>query len=230
MSKHTNDAQRLRTLAINIRWADEPLSAMSLRLAKAASDPRSFRQGEELWPDGPPNVQLGSLEPGVGYLRRVEGRDVGYVPEQDLDGAVRRVATKADVFGIDAPIVPGTEASVGMNIKTIIDAGCEVGAKVVPYLASPDGQISDLQRELIDSLVPHGIVVQRVLHQRCDPVSEWMDVKNEALPHVPHNYLDGAPLADFIGKSEAERSTFQNFLLAIIRYYRGNGFIASLLE
>lgn len=74
MSKHTNYAQRLRTLAINIRWADEPLSAMSLRLAKAASDPRSFRQDEELWPDGPPNVQLGSLSPVPDICARLRAK------------------------------------------------------------------------------------------------------------------------------------------------------------
>ena len=57
-----SETKRIRTIAINIRLDDEPMSVMSLRLLKAAASLHEIDGKEDFWSEGPPVVQLGSLE------------------------------------------------------------------------------------------------------------------------------------------------------------------------
>ncbi len=232
MSKPHNSEQPLHTIAINVRLAEEPVAAMSLRLLNAAANLGPVPNEPTYWPDGPPVVQLGSLEPQGGYLRRVEGGRVGEIPADDPGGSVSRVAPRADVFGIDAPVEPGKESETGAKIRSIIEEGRAIGARVVPYLACKAHQPTELQRALKNSLVLSRVLVFEVDNYRYDPVPNWMAIKNEKIPGLQHDYLDtrGTPLIDYLATSGGKMGPFEHYLQALIKGLRGSGFISSLLR
>ncbi|BBC72650.1 hypothetical protein AEB_P1782 [Altererythrobacter sp. B11] len=227
-----SETKRIRTIAINIRLDDEPMSVMSLRLLKAAASLHEIDGEVDFWSEGPPVVQLGSLEAHGGYLRRVEGSMVGEVPAGDPGGAVMRVASKASVLAIDAPVDLSNVGEAGEKISSIINAGRDLGTWVVPYIVCSNHAPSERQERLRTGLLPHRVLVSTESDPRYDLLRHWQGVKNEAVPNLPHDYLDtrGKPLVEYLSQTGDRSVSSLRFHLHIVtEMMRSRGFIHNLL-
>ena len=157
---------------------------------------------------------------------------VGEVPAEDPGGAVMRIASKASVLAIDAPVDLTNVGETGGKISSIIKAGRDLGTWVVPYMVCSDHAPSKRQERLRTSLLSHRVLVSMESDSRFDLLRHWQGVKNEAVPNLPQDYLNtrGKPLVEYLSQTgDRSVSSFRFHLHIVTEMMRSRGFIHNLL-
>lgn len=212
-------APSLKSVVVNVRPASNTYAAIPVRFLKAVG----LVQGIE--------VQLGSIEPGGGHLRLVEGSSVGVI--RNVAGLVGRQANGCSVLAIDAPVRPEHLqqdcAPIGALKRELRNSG--VGHVIFMVDSAP--QFSTTETVIKNALLKERVLLGRFGHvDAFDPLFRRHGGGPASLQGLPDTFFDepGKPFASYCVSGSTGVPTLDHFLQIYVTNAKHDKFVRSVLD